>query len=155
MTARRGFTLIEMLVVMFLFAVLSISAGTFLVDAWRAMYRTEQRLLMNQSVPAIHDFWRGVLRETQPDLWRMDDGRLRAGEVTVGRVADRLVYRRGDLERAVPLPAIAETRIHIERGGQTADRAILTLAWSTRRLSTVTSNHVRLVACGRGNHDPR
>jgi prepilin-type N-terminal cleavage/methylation domain-containing protein len=150
MRRRGAFTLIELLAVLFLFAVLAITAGTFMVDALRALNLAERRVQMNRFVPVLHDVWRAALRESDPADWNLVDGGLAADELAILRRDDRLVIRYRSRERVVHLPSILETSIDIERNPGLADCAVLSLRWESRRLTTVTRHHVRLVACGKG-----
>jgi prepilin-type N-terminal cleavage/methylation domain-containing protein len=150
MTCRRGFTLIELLTVLFMVAILSISAGTFLVDALRSLHLAEKRVQMNRFVPLLHDVWRNALRDSNPASWQLVDGDLVAGDLRIGRSGHRLVIQFQGRERALPLPSITDTEIAIEHPGAGADCAVLTVAWEERWLTSVTTNRVRLVACGEG-----
>ena len=155
MKRRAGFTIIEMMVVLFVVAVLITSIGQFTVAALQSLSLAEKRVAMNRVVPALQTAWQNALSDTDPSWWLVDRNILTTPDLQVTREGNELIFETKDRRQAYPLPAILTTSMGVESHASLPDCAVLNLYWESRWMTSVTTNRVRLVACGRKNDASR
>ena len=149
MNRRSGFSMMALLVALFLFAVITASTTSLVVNGLRRLSLSEKRAQMNQLIPTLQAAWQSTLRGTDSATWHMEGGTLVAEPLRITREEKNLLIENGDRLHQIYMPPIVDTTMTIERHPTLADCAVLDLYWESRFLSGVTTNRVRFVACGR------
>jgi prepilin-type N-terminal cleavage/methylation domain-containing protein len=144
---NRGYTLVEMLVVVAISAVLLSGATRLFGDAWVAIRRATTHMQTAQNLRLVADRWRAVVRRTEPRDWQVADGRFAAGDERVFFDGRHVVFKNGDTERRIHLPGSLTGRFGVERRETGADCAVLTLEWERRYFRASATERVRIVGC--------
>lgn len=153
MNARSGITLIDALVVVAVFAIIVLGTSSLIVDGLRGIALAQQRTETNRLVLILSHLWQESLRESTPDTWAVDDKGFHAGPLRFSPEHKMLRVDTGRSAFRVSLPPGMTPSFRIEEPEGLAACAVMDVTWTTRYRARETTNHVRLVACGRGAPD--
>ena len=145
---KRGYTLVELLIVVAVTATLLSVIGQFFSDGWVASHRAFRRVESNQLCLLAMSRWQKSLRNTSPRSWRTDGDVFEAGSVRMSSSASHITIRSNDCEKSMLLPQGATCKFSIERDSALASCAVLDISWESKFFRKIKENKVRYVACG-------
>jgi hypothetical protein len=94
--------------------------------------------------------WQQEFRDTASDKWKMENGGLQAESLSVRAEENHLVFDDGVSTKKIFLPYGTGCSLSIERHESSADCAVLTLNVRSCYYSSIRTNSIRIVACGKG-----
>lgn len=147
---KTGYTLVEVLVVIAIFATLISAATRLFGDAWTSIHRATTHIQTAQTVRLVADRWRAVVRETSPGDWQTANGQFNAGNQRVFFDSRHVVFGNGKTERRIHLPGSLTGQFSIEKKKTGVDCAVLTLAWERRYFRVTKTESIRVAGCARG-----
>ena len=145
---KRGYTLVELLIVVAVTATLLSVIGQFFSDGWVASHRAFRRVESNQLCLLVMNQWQNSLRNTSPRSWHADENFFEAGSVLISTSASHITIRNNDSEKSILLPEGATCRFSIERDPTLDSCAVLDISWNSKFFRKIKENKVRFVACG-------
>lgn len=153
MKTRRGQSILELLAIIMIIAIIVTLTGKLFADGWMATRRAIAQADNNRMVGTAMKRWQRAFHETDPAGWTIKDGRFSAGQRSIYRDGDSLVFDYGTLTGHMYLPEDIECRFAIERHPGMADCAVMTLVLKSYYYRHARPHEVRIVACGGG--DPK
>ena len=148
MIRKRGFTLMELLIVIGVGAAVLTLTGRFFVAGWTSVSRAIRRVEDNQTVPIVMTAWQRALQDSTTDEWHVGESTFTAGRILIWQDGQHLSIKTADSVRRVLLPSDASCAFRIERPPDMAPMAVMNLAWDAPYHGRTKENRVRFVACG-------
>jgi prepilin-type N-terminal cleavage/methylation domain-containing protein len=144
----RGYTLIEMLVAVTVFLIVSAAATKFITLAVEVVAMHQHRVETNRVLLDLQRAWQRGLADSDPTGWKSDGSLFDAGTSKFRVEEGKLNYEREGNSLPLYLPQGIRLQFSIEREPALPARAVLRCDWTSNWLKQHRTNSVRMVACG-------